>query len=492
MMTSMSTIMPYPIKTHANTMDVQHPLARALLRSFAKHHNMLRGRRVWLACSGGRDSMALAAVCAALYRQGALPFLPQLLHVDHGMQAVSKTWAMHVQTWAEAQGLPCRVLRTHVLGHDEQAARHARYHAMQAHMAKDDVLILAHHSDDQAETLLMRLIQGAGVQGLAGMQPWRVQTTDTGRYQLWRPWLDVRRDDISDYAKTQQLPYINDPTNDTGDNQRSQLRRHIMPALTALNPQAIDNITRSAALLRDAADTVQAQADADIEQARLGSIECPPMQRALSVPALQLLPMPRLRQCLHTWLSFDEPLPPPKQRVDDVIALIQRQSSNHQTDIYWQGARHGYHIRRYQDTLYRLDRTWLAWLDVPIKPQGLDLDNAFDHNQCALIVRADDQYCWQISVQPTEFITDSRVHIQAITRQTKVQTICMNHPQRGKKLYQYLGIPAWLRDSVAIISVTDTHGQHLPIALISPYQTWPLMNKAAEPIAYNNHLLISH
>jgi len=107
-------------------------------------------------------------------------------------------------------------------------------------------------------------------------------------------------------------------------------------------------------------------------------------------------------------------------------------------------------------------------------------------------LRADDKYCWQVRVQPTKAITGSRVHIQALTRQTKVQTIHMNHPQRGKKLYQYLGIPAWLRDSIAIISITDTHGQHLPIALVSPYQTWPLMDKAAAPIAYDNDLLISH
>ncbi|GAA0307713.1 tRNA lysidine(34) synthetase TilS [Psychrobacter aestuarii] len=470
-----TTIMPYPVTVSGPDTPLSHPLAAALLTSIDDYHPQLRGRRVWLACSGGRDSMALAAVCAALYRQGALPFLPQLLHVDHGIQAVSKTWATHVQAWAEAQGLSCHILRAQVFGDNEQAARTARYHAMQAHLRQDDVLMLAHHSDDQAETLLMRLIQGAGVQGLAGMQPWRVQEADTGRYQLWRPWLGVRRAALSRYAECQQLPYINDPTNDTGDNQRSQLRRDIMPALTALNPQAIDNITRSAALLRDAADTVQTQAKSDIAQALIDTETYPPYQRGLSVSTLQALPRARLRQCLHTWLTLDEPLPPPKQYIDDVGALVVRRDANHQTALYWQASERGYHVRRYQDTLYRLDSAWLSWLALPITSQRLLLNHSTQTQ--SIILRADSLCRWQVRVQATAEATNSTLHIQALTRDVSVKTTRMNHPQRGKKLYQRLGIPMWLRGSIAIISMTDTDGHTTPIALISPYHLWPLSTK---------------
>nr|WP_243443395.1 tRNA lysidine(34) synthetase TilS [Psychrobacter sp. JCM 18903] len=156
-----SAILSHPMKPIAD-LPVDADLAKALLSSMAEYGEQLHGRRIWLACSGGRDSLALAALCVQLYRQGKLPFLPQLLHVNHGLQADSETWAMHVAHWAAVQQIPCRILRAQVNGYDEQAARQARYDVMRAQLNQDDVLLLAHHADDQAETVLMRLIQGAG------------------------------------------------------------------------------------------------------------------------------------------------------------------------------------------------------------------------------------------------------------------------------------------------------------------------------------------
>ncbi|MEH6668642.1 MAG: tRNA lysidine(34) synthetase TilS, partial [Psychrobacter sp.] len=195
-----SAIISHPIKSIAD-LPVDKTLATALVSSMSEYSDQLHGRRLWLACSGGRDSLALAALCVQLYRQGRLPCLPQLLHVDHGLQADSSAWAAHVADWAEAQKIPCYILRAQVNGHDEQAARQARYEVMRAHINQGDVLLLGHHADDQAETVLMRLIQGAGVNGLSGMQPWRVQTQGSQRNILWRPWLTIRRATISAYAK---------------------------------------------------------------------------------------------------------------------------------------------------------------------------------------------------------------------------------------------------------------------------------------------------
>ena len=255
-----NAILPYPVRPIVD-LPVDDVLADALLSSMSEYSEQLQGRRLWLACSGGRDSLALAALCVQLYQQGSLPCLPQLLHVDHSLQTDSQHWAEHVVSWAQAQNIPCHILQAQVNGHDEQAARQARYNVMRAHMNQDDVLLLAHHADDQAETVLMRLIQGAGVNGLSGIQPWRVQTQGVQCNTLWRPWLTVRRAAISAYAKRLALPYIDDPTNDTGDNVRSGLRRDIMPILATYNPNVIDNIARSAQLLSEAQATVNAQAN---------------------------------------------------------------------------------------------------------------------------------------------------------------------------------------------------------------------------------------
>ena len=144
-----SAILPHPIEPVAE-LPVDTVLAEALLSSLAEYGEQLHGRRIWLACSGGRDSLALAALCVQLYRHGKLPFLPQLLHVNHHLQAASGAWAQHVANWAKAQNIPCRILQAQLNGRDEQAARQARYDAMRRQLNQDDVLLLAHHADDQA------------------------------------------------------------------------------------------------------------------------------------------------------------------------------------------------------------------------------------------------------------------------------------------------------------------------------------------------------
>ena len=509
-MMSSSAILPYPIEPIAE-LPIDDNSAKALLTSMAEYGEQLQGRRIWLACSGGRDSLALAALCVQLYQQGRLPFLPQLLHVNHGLQADSAIWAAHVANWAKAQKIPCTILQAHVNGRDEQAARQARYDVMRAQLNQDDVLLLAHHADDQAETVLMRLIQGAGVNGLSGMQPWRVQTQDDHRIILWRPWLIVQRASISSYAKRLKLPYIDDPTNDGGDNVRSGLRRDIMPVLAKYNPNVIDNIARSAQLLSDAQLTVNAQAAKDLQWTEVASLQLSSAQRVLNIDELQKLPLYRQRQLLHYWLGQDEPLPPAKQLVDNVLSLGQRDDNDHQTELFWQGRKQSYTIRRYRQQLYRLSSDWLKWLELPLAEQTQSL---FTHTESNLIgadvhatgrqpvpinLRNDDKFTWQLQILPNEVMpllesykveSDKdklRITFAPLDRNQRVQTALASRPQSGKKLYQTLGIPSWMRESLVVVSMTLINKEssenellendcpiEQPILLLSPLENWVL------------------
>jgi len=505
-----SAILPHLIEPIAE-LPFDAVLAEALLSSLAEYGEQLHGRRVWLACSGGRDSLALAALCVQLYHQGELPFLPQLLHVDHRLQANSSVWAQHVADWAACQELPCQILRAQVDGHDEQAARQARYDVMRRQLNQDDVLLLAHHADDQAETVLMRLIQGAGVNGLSAIQPWRIQTTDRHRIALWRPWLTVKRADISAYAQRLKLPYIDDPTNDTGDNVRSGLRRDIMPVLASYNSNVIDNIARSAQLLSDAQLIISAQAGEDLQQIEMASLQLPPAQRVLDIDKLQALPLYRQRQLLHHWLSQDEPLPPAKQLVDDVLRLSQRNDNNHQTALFWQGRKASYSIRRYRQQLYRLSSDWLKWLELPLSAQQQSLSihteshligadvQATERQPVLITLRNDDKFAWQIQIPSNEVVqlfkkdkvesdTDKlKITFVPLDRHQRVQTALASRPQAGKKLYQTLGIPSWLREHLIVVGVTlinkgSCENEHLereylielPILLVSPFESWVL------------------
>ncbi|MEJ6067268.1 tRNA lysidine(34) synthetase TilS [Psychrobacter sp. 16-Bac2893] len=509
-MMSSSAILPYPIEPIAE-LPIDDNSAKALLTSMAEYGEQLQGRRIWLACSGGRDSLALAALCVQLYQQGRLPFLPQLLHVNHGLQADSAIWAAHVANWAKAQKIPCTILQAHVNGHDEQAARQARYDVMRAQLNQDDVLLLAHHADDQAETVLMRLIQGAGVNGLSGMQPWRVQTQDAHRIILWRPWLIVQRASISSYAKRLKLPYIDDPTNDGGDNVRSGLRRDIMPVLAKYNPNVIDNIARSAQLLSDAQLTVNAQAVKDLQWTEVASLQLSSAQRVLNIDELQKLPLYRQRQLLHYWLGQDEPLPPAKQLVDDVLSLSQRHDHDHQTELFWQGRKQSYTIRRYRQQLYRLSNDWLKWLELPLAEQtqsllihtesnliGADV-HATGRQPVPINLRNDDKFTWQLQILPNEVMrllesykveSDKdklRITFAPLDRNQRVQTALASRPQSGKKLYQTLGIPSWMRESLVVVSMTLINKEssenellendcpiEQPILLLSPFENWVL------------------
>jgi len=510
-----SAIISHPIKSIAD-LPVDETLATALLSSISEYSNQLHGRRLWLACSGGRDSLALAALCVQLYRKGTLLCLPQLLHVDHGLQSDSQHWAKHVANWAQAQQIPCRILQAQVNGHDEQAARQARYNIMRAHINQDDVLLLAHHADDQAETVLMRLIQGAGVNGLSGMQPWRVQTQGVQCNILWRPWLTVRRATITSYAKRLELPYIDDPTNDSGDNVRSGLRRDIMPALAKYNPNVIDNIARSAQLLSDAQETVSAQAMQDMQQTENTDLQLSPAQRVLNINALQKLPMYRQRQLLHYWLGQDEPLPPAKQLIDDVLTLSQRDDQNHQTELFWQGRKASYTIRRYRQQLYRMSSEWLSWLKLPLTekvPQLSSLtssNNSFSHstdNLTSLIVRSSDRYIWQLQVKADALVRllensadgiaqQAVVKIVPLDGKQRLKTKMATRPQAGKKLYQTLGIPLWLRESLMVVSITLTKKSedgsdmqtNIPLLLASPFESWLLSSEQTDNDAKSNQL----
>lgn len=500
-----SAILPQPIEPAAE-LPIDAVLAEALLKSLAEYGEQLHGRRVWLACSGGRDSLALAALCVQLYRHGKLPFLPQLLHVDHRLQANSSVWAQHVADWAKAQNIPCRILRAQVNGRDEQAARQARYDVMRAQLNQDDVLLLAHHADDQAETVLMRLIQGAGVNGLSAMQPWRIQTQGAHRIALWRPWLSIKRAPISAYAQRLKLPYINDPTNDAGDNVRSGLRRDIMPILASYNSNVIDNIARSAQLLSDAQLIINAQASEDLQHTEVASLQLPPAQRVLNIDKLQALPIYRQRQLLHYWLGQDEPLPPAKQLVDDVLSLSQRNDNDHQTALFWQARKQSYTVRRYRQQLYRLSSDWLKWLKLPLTKQMQVLCSltAADSKPISITLRSDEKFIWQTQIAPNEVVqlfkkdkvtSDKdkfKITFAPLERNQRVQTALASRPQSGKKLYQTLAIPSWLRESLIVVSVALINKEssenellendcqiELPILLMSPFRNWMLKTESS-------------
>ncbi|WBB78848.1 tRNA lysidine(34) synthetase TilS [Micromonospora sp. WMMD882] len=204
---------------------------------------------VLVACSGGADSLALAAATAFVAPRLGRP--AGLVTIDHGLQAGSAERAAAVARWAGQAGLaPVEVVRVRVdgPGGPEAAARDARYRALvaAAHRHAAAALLTAHTRDDQAETVLLALARGAGPRGLAGMPSRR----DLDRVPLLRPLLDVGREQTRAACLALGLVAWQDPHNVDPSYARARVRADVLPALVrALGPAVLDNLARTARLV---------------------------------------------------------------------------------------------------------------------------------------------------------------------------------------------------------------------------------------------------
>lgn len=260
-----------------------------------------RNAPAWrIAFSGGLDSTVLLHQLAELARLHPLPPL-RAIHVHHGLQAAADAWPEHCRAVCAQLGIPLQVIHVRVQPGSslEQAARAARYGAFIECMEKDEILLTAQHRDDQAETLLFRLLRGAGVRGLAAMPRERV----LGAGLLVRPLLDVPRARLHAWATERQAPWIEDPSNAGDRPSRNFLRLNIFPVLATRWPQASQNMARAAAHVGEALYLLEELGREDLEDALMGN-----NYQWLGVPTLSLPPLRRLsaarqRNALQTWLA---------------------------------------------------------------------------------------------------------------------------------------------------------------------------------------------
>ncbi|NNG62887.1 tRNA lysidine(34) synthetase TilS, partial [Pseudomonas fragi] len=266
-----------------------------------------RNAGAWhVALSGGLDSTVLLHVLAQLRQTRSLPPL-SAIHVHHGLQAAADEWPAHCQALCNALGVPLQVVHVHVQAGAslERAAREARYQAFVTLTRAQEVLLTGQHRDDQAETLLFRLLRGAGVSGLAAMPRQR----RLGEGNLCRPLLDVSRTDLEAYAREHSLGWIEDPSNQQTDFSRNYLRHEIFPLLTRRWPQAAASMARSAAHCAEAQGLLDDLARQDLQAA--GAVS---EFDWLGLPSLELAPITclspaRQRNALRYWLAAFSQLP---------------------------------------------------------------------------------------------------------------------------------------------------------------------------------------
>lgn len=402
------------------------PLEQAFYQAYLSYADRFTARPLYLACSGGRDSLALAFVCLQLYKKGLLPTLPTLLHVNHQLQAQADAWADGVEAFAKLHGFSCQILKVSLINGDENEARTARYQACFGQMDEGGVLLLAHHQNDQAETVLMRLVSGAGLTGLAGMQAWQTRQSQGKTLHLFRGWLGVSRDEISRYADRHALPYVDDPTNETGDNARSVIRRELVPILKTLNPEAIVNIARTAHVIAQEKTVLDTHIGALLVDCTVPSLSFGAHQTVLDIDKLTKNPVPTQYALLRAFIQGDGRYGAAFAFVERVFELCQRTDGDHKTELFWQGDKEGGVVFcRYRGQLYRYSaKLWRAF-NEPSKCVVAEAG--------VLSIALGDYY------QPIQGASK----LCLVSSQDKIAY--KNKHLSGKKLYQTLGIPAWLR-----------------------------------------------
>ena len=257
-------------------------LLDAVERALRRHAMLAGGETVLVAVSGGADSVALLHLLRTLAPAWHLAL--HVLHVDHQLRSDSARDARFVQDLGARLGIPVEVATVEVAPRDslEAAARQARYAALDAcaDRIRADRIAVGHTADDQAETVLMRLVEGTGVRGLAGIPPVR------GR--VIRPLIECHRAPLVEELRRSGFEWVEDPTNRDPKFLRNRIRHELLPLLAgSYSPGIAGALARVAGLVREAVEALERVAAAELE--RLGAVE----DDAVTLPLGELRALPR-------------------------------------------------------------------------------------------------------------------------------------------------------------------------------------------------------
>lgn len=420
---------------------------------------------LWLGVSGGRDSMALLHICHQLN----LPIYA--IHVNHQLQPPSDDWQAMVADFCQKNAIPFTAISVDweafflsqqkpipPLSHiNEQYARQARYQAIisvieQLSPTKQfhnqpfstqpfptkitPILALAHHANDQAETILLNLLQGTGLTGLTGIKSWTLQQEFARPLWLWRPLLNVSREQISEYVSEQNIPFVDDPTNVAGDNQRAFLRQEIIPKLSQRFGNAVQNIARTRQNLAEVSEIIDEQVQIDFQNCQRFCHFS--QQMYLSIVGLKNLSHARRLQVLRFWLKGEEKFAPNRDFILQVNDLVLQNNPDQQALLHWQG----FAIRRYRDNLYRLSPSYLTILEQQKISVFLISELASEET----------------------FFQYSPITIRPVTLGESFARFAQKpFHESYKKLCQRFHIPSWERSLGRVVEIENT-----PIALLLP------------------------
>ena len=380
----------------------------------------------WLAFSGGLDSHVLLHLCVQLKERHALQL--RAIHINHQLHPDAAVWEEQAAEQAAAYGIPFDSISVQVSATSnlEANARAARYAVFAEKLTPGDILLTAHHAEDQAETVLLQLLRGSGLPGLSAM-PYK--TPFANGFHA-RPLLSATQESLQAYAKSEKLTWILDPSNANPQFSRNYLRHHIMPLLKARWPSYASTFARSASLCQEAQTLLDEQGKQLLQQLA-GS-----MPNTLSLQGWKALTPLQQRLVLRYWLAQQGIQVPELAKLMTLQHQLQSAAVHKQPQMSWGNVS----VRRYRDDIFVLPAG-----EEQLTPQSLTWDLQLP-----------------LSLPGSGVLTATPVgrgrgfYVNEVVVKTRVKGERVKLAQRRgsrelKTLMQTLGIPPWLRARLPLI-----------------------------------------
>ena len=410
----------------------------------------LDAKVLWVAYSGGCDSHALLHSLVTLRSQ--LKAEIKAVHINHGLSPLANEWETHCRNTCEHLNVPYIAISVNATAKKtspEEAARHARYAEWRKMLNKNEVLLLAHHQDDQAETVLIQLLRGSGVKGLAAMPA----KQNFAKGLLCRPMLGFMREEIYSYAVEHGLNWIDDPSNFDTDFDRNFLRHDVIPLLETRWPSLKKTLSRTASHQADADQLLTELAFQDWHHVHENN--------QINISKLLQLSEKRQRNVLRYWIAdVCELILPDTVHLHRILNEVVTAAEDAKPEVIWGGGE----IRRYQGLLYAQEKlpeqpiaSTLIWPDIKIPleltPHGFNITAKSSVG---------------IGLSQAK-LKDAEISVKFRQGGESCRPVGRGQTHQLKKLFQEWKIPPWKRASIPLIYVDDELAEVVGYCHCEPY-----------------------
>jgi len=419
------------------------------LQSFIRHLQQLTHQNAFcIAFSGGVDSHVLLKLLAE-YRKTQSEIQLRAVHINHGLSPNANLWQQHCQQICAALNIPL-ISHTIALKKNpgeslEALAREARYAFLAEILNSNEVLLTAHNADDQAETVLLQLLRGAGIKGLSAMPTQKLFANS----ELIRPLLAFSRDEIHSYATQNHLNWIEDESNLNLIFDRNYIRQEIMPLIKQRWPQALNTIGRSAENCAEAQQFITEMIEHDFLN-----------QTTLNLQKLSELPTNQQPHALRHWIHQQGFKLPSKVQLEEIFATVIHSRQDATPKVEWSDQQ----ILRFKHHLYIFKKNALnvkAWQS----PWDLHDDLKLPFGCLKTTLKKGAGLKNQLRGQT--FMVRFRQGGEKIKPSGRKETHAL------KKLYQEWQVPHWLRDRIPLLYYQDQLIAVVGYCVAEGYQALP-------------------